>query len=43
VATLASAAAVVLVWTGISLALRRLSRKLRGAPSPNRADPEVTA
>ncbi|MEA2490284.1 MAG: hypothetical protein QOH21_2076 [Acidobacteriota bacterium] len=30
VAMLASAAAVVLVWTGISLALRRLSRALRG-------------
>lgn len=34
VAMLASAAAVVLVWTGISLALRRLARTLRGAPSP---------
>ena len=43
VAMLASAAAVVLVWTGISLALRRLSRALRGAPSPNRADQEVNA
>jgi uncharacterized iron-regulated membrane protein len=31
VAALASAAAVVLVWTGIALALRRLRRWLRGA------------
>lgn len=32
VAALASAAAVVLVWTGIALALRRLRRWLRGLP-----------
>jgi len=34
VAALASAAAVVLVWTGIALALRRLRRWLQGAPQP---------
>lgn len=34
VAMLASAAAVVLVWTGFALALRRLARFLRGAPAP---------
>lgn len=32
VAAVASAAAVVLVWTGLSLALRRLRRWLRGTP-----------
>jgi uncharacterized iron-regulated membrane protein len=35
VAMLASAAAVVLVWTGIALALRRFARFLRGAPAPS--------
>ncbi|HYI10784.1 MAG TPA: PepSY-associated TM helix domain-containing protein [Thermoanaerobaculia bacterium] len=35
VAMLASAAAVVLVWTGIALALRRFARALRGAPEPS--------
>jgi uncharacterized iron-regulated membrane protein len=35
VAALASAAAVLLVWTGISLALRRFTRWLRGIPQPN--------
>jgi uncharacterized iron-regulated membrane protein len=34
VAMLASAGAVVLVWTGIALALRRFARALRGAPAP---------
>jgi uncharacterized iron-regulated membrane protein len=34
VAMLASAAAVVLTWTGIALALRRFARTLRGAPTP---------
>jgi uncharacterized iron-regulated membrane protein len=33
VAMFASAGAVVLVWTGISLALRRFARVLRGAPA----------
>jgi uncharacterized iron-regulated membrane protein len=33
VAMLASAAAVVLTWTGIALALRRFARTLRGAPT----------
>ncbi|MEA2465735.1 MAG: hypothetical protein QOJ98_3482 [Acidobacteriota bacterium] len=33
VAMLASAAAVVLTWTGIALALRRFARTLRGAPA----------
>lgn len=33
VAMLASAAAVVLVYTGLALALRRLARALRGAPA----------
>jgi uncharacterized iron-regulated membrane protein len=33
VAMLASGAAVVLVWTGLALALRRLARFLRGAPA----------
>jgi uncharacterized iron-regulated membrane protein len=33
VAMLASAAAVVLVWTGIALALRRFARFLRGTPA----------
>jgi uncharacterized iron-regulated membrane protein len=35
VAMLASAAAVVLVWTGLALALRRFARLLRGAPAPS--------
>lgn len=35
IAMLASAAAVMLVWTGIALALRRLARALRGAPAPS--------
>jgi uncharacterized iron-regulated membrane protein len=35
VAMLASAAAVVLAWTGIALALRRFNRFLRGAPAPS--------
>jgi uncharacterized iron-regulated membrane protein len=34
VAMLASAAAVVLVYTGLALALRRFARSLRGAPAP---------
>lgn len=34
VAMLASAAAVVLVYTGLALALRRFARTLRGAPAP---------
>jgi uncharacterized iron-regulated membrane protein len=34
VAMLASAAAVVLTWTGIALALRRFARTFRGAPAP---------
>ncbi|HYK05577.1 MAG TPA: PepSY-associated TM helix domain-containing protein [Thermoanaerobaculia bacterium] len=37
VAMLASAAAVVLTWTGIALALRRFARTLRGAPAPSAA------
>lgn len=37
VAMLASAAAVVLTWTGIALALRRFARTLRGAPAPAQA------
>jgi len=37
VAMLASAAAVVLVWTGIALALRRFARFLRGAPAPSQS------
>jgi uncharacterized iron-regulated membrane protein len=37
VAMLASAAAVVLTWTGIALALRRFARTLRGAPAPSQA------
>ena len=36
VAMLASAAAVMLVWTGIALTLRRFARALRGAPAPQR-------
>ena len=35
VAMLASAAAVVLVYTGLALALRRFARALRGAPAPS--------
>ena len=35
VAMLASAAAVVLVYTGLALALRRFARLLRGAPAPS--------
>lgn len=35
VAMLASGAAVVLVWTGLALALRRFSRFFRGAPAPS--------
>ena len=35
VAMLATAAAVVLVYTGLALALRRFSRFLRGAPAPS--------
>ena len=35
VAMLASAAAVVLVYTGLALALRRFARSLRGAPAPS--------
>lgn len=35
VAMLASAAAVVLVYTGIALALRRFARFLRGTPAPS--------
>lgn len=35
VAMLASAAAVVLVYTGLALALRRLARALRGKPAPS--------
>lgn len=35
IAMLVSAAAVVLVYTGIALALRRLNRFLRGAPAPS--------
>ncbi|HYR27994.1 MAG TPA: PepSY-associated TM helix domain-containing protein [Thermoanaerobaculia bacterium] len=35
VAMLASAAAVVLVYTGLALALRRLVRTFRGAPAPS--------
>ncbi|HJQ40282.1 MAG TPA: PepSY-associated TM helix domain-containing protein, partial [Thermoanaerobaculia bacterium] len=34
IAMFASAAAVVLVYTGMALALRRFSRYLRGAPAP---------
>ncbi|HEV7238353.1 MAG TPA: PepSY-associated TM helix domain-containing protein [Thermoanaerobaculia bacterium] len=34
VAMLASAAAMVLVYTGLALALRRFARSLRGAPAP---------
>lgn len=34
IAMLASAAAVVLVYTGLALALRRFARTLRGAPAP---------
>jgi uncharacterized iron-regulated membrane protein len=35
VAMLASGAAVLLVWTGLALALRRFARFLRGAPAPS--------
>ena len=35
IAMLASAAAVLLVWTGLGLALRRFARFLRGAPTPS--------
>jgi uncharacterized iron-regulated membrane protein len=35
IAMLASAAAMMLVWTGIALALRRFARALRGAPAPS--------
>jgi len=35
VAMLASGAAVVLVWTGLALALRRFARFFRGAPAPS--------
>ena len=34
VAMLASAAAVMLAWTGIALTLRRFARTFRGAPTP---------
>lgn len=40
VAMLASAAATVLVFTGLALALRRLARFLRGAPAPARLGEE---
>jgi uncharacterized iron-regulated membrane protein len=45
VAMLASAAGVVLVWTGISLALRRMTRSLRGVSSPSQQqlDEELNA
>jgi uncharacterized iron-regulated membrane protein len=43
IAMLASAAAMVLVYTGISLALRRLNRFLRGTPSPQLVEEESTA
>jgi uncharacterized iron-regulated membrane protein len=35
VAMLASAAAVVLVYTGLALAFRRFARSFRGAPAPS--------
>jgi uncharacterized iron-regulated membrane protein len=41
IAALASAAAVVLVWTGIALALRRLRRWLRGIPETQMNSPEL--
>jgi uncharacterized iron-regulated membrane protein len=34
IAGIASAAAAVLVWTGFSLTIRRIARKLRGAKDP---------
>ena len=43
VAMLASAAAVILVYTGMALALRRFARLLRGGPAPEVSSGEIPA